>query len=62
MTAFTASRDPPVWTTGSASQPEPSALVLKKPSCYCFRVLDPRVFAIISVTVAAVTIGSCSHI
>src|SRR6266849_50883 len=27
---------------GSARQPKPSALVLSEPSCYHFRVLDPR--------------------
>jgi hypothetical protein len=36
--------------------------VLSEPSCYHFRVLDPRVFAIRCVTVAAATTGSCSHI
>jgi hypothetical protein len=42
MTAFTASRDLRDWTTALASQPEPPALVLNEPSCYHFRVLDPR--------------------
>ena len=46
----------------SARQPEPSTLVLNDPSCYHFRAFDPRVFAILSVSVAAVTIGWCSHI
>ncbi len=40
---------------------EPPTLVLSEPSCYHFRVLDPRVFAIRSATIAAVTIGPCSH-
>src|SRR5205823_12918848 len=30
-----------VWTRAPAGQPEPSALILEKPSCYHFRVLDP---------------------
>ena len=42
MTAFTASRDLRDWTTALASQTEPPALVLYEPSCYHFRVLDPR--------------------
>jgi hypothetical protein len=40
-----------------ARQPEPPALVLNEPSCYHFRVRDPRV----SATLAAVTIGHCYH-
>ncbi len=43
-------------------QPQPPTLVPKEPSCYHFRVLDPRVFAILSATLAAVTIGRCYHI
>jgi hypothetical protein len=43
-------------------QPEPPALVLNEPSCYHFRVLDPRVFAIVSATLNVATIGRCSHI
>jgi len=46
----------------SARQPKPPTLVLNEPSRYHFRVLDPRVSAILSTTVAAVTIGRCSHI
>ena len=42
-------------------QPEPPALVLNEPSCYHFRVLDPRVFAILSAIMNVVTIGHCSH-
>jgi hypothetical protein len=49
------------WTTALAGQPEPSALVTREPSCYHFRVLDPRVCAILSATIAAVTIGHCYH-
>jgi hypothetical protein len=45
-----------------AREPEPTALVLKEPSCYHFRVLDPRVSAMHSATLAAVTIGHCYHI
>ena len=40
---------------GSARELEPPALVPNEPSCYHFRVFDRRGFAIISVTVAAVT-------
>jgi hypothetical protein len=43
-------------------EPEPSALVLNEPRCYHFRVLDPRGFAILPATLAAVTIGRCYHI
>ena len=42
-------------------QPEPPALVLNEPSCYHFRVLDPRVSPILSATIAAVIIGHCYH-
>ena len=42
-------------------QLEPAAFVLNEPSCYHFRVLDPRVFAVLSATSDAVTIGHCSH-
>ena len=45
----------------SAGRPEPPTPVLNEPSCYHFRVLDPRVFAILSATLAAVTIGHCYH-
>ncbi len=31
-------------------QPEPPTLVLEEPSCYHFRVLDPRVAATLSAT------------
>jgi hypothetical protein len=48
-------------TTVLASQSQPPALVLNEPSCYQFRALDPRVFAILSATLAAVTIGHCYH-
>ena len=41
---------------------EPPALVQNEPSCYHFRVLDPRVFAILSVTSDAATIGHCYHL
>ena len=43
-------------------EPEPAALVQDEPGCYHFRVLDPRVFAILSATLAAVTIGHCYYI
>jgi hypothetical protein len=43
-------------------QPEPPALVLNEPSCYHFRMLDPYVFASLSATSDAATIGRCSHI
>ena len=46
----------------SDRQPKPPALVLNEPNCYHFRVLDPRVFSILSATRAAVTIGGCYHI
>jgi hypothetical protein len=62
MTAFTASRDLRDRTPALASQPEPPALVLDQPSCYHFRVLDPRASASSSATMAAVTIGHCYHI
>ena len=41
MMAFIPSRDAD-WTTALASQSEPPPLVLNEPSCYHFRVLDPR--------------------
>jgi len=40
----------------------PPTLVLNEPSCYHFRVRDPRVFAILSATVKVVTIGHRYHI
>jgi hypothetical protein len=43
----------------SDRQPEPPALVQNEPSCYHFRALDSRVFATLSATMAAVTIGDC---
>ena len=46
----------------SARQPEPAALVQDEPGCYHFRVLDPRVFAILSATMNVITIGHCYHI
>ena len=42
-------------------QPEPPALVTSESGCYHFRVLDPRVFATLSVTCDAATIGHCYH-
>jgi hypothetical protein len=48
-------------TTALARQPKPPAL-LNQPSCYHFRIVDPRVFAILSATTTAVTIGHCYHI
>jgi hypothetical protein len=45
-----------------ARQLEPPTRVLNEPDCYHFRVLDPRVFAILSATLAAVTIGHCYYI
>jgi hypothetical protein len=45
-----------------ARQPEPPTLVQNEPSCYHSRVVDPRVFAILSATLAAVTIGHCYYI
>jgi hypothetical protein len=47
---------------GLAREAQPPALVLNEPGCYHFRVLDPRVFAILSATLAAVTIGHCYYI
>jgi hypothetical protein len=55
-------RDPRDWTTALARQPEPPALVLDQPNCYHFRVLDPRGFAILAATRAAITIGHCYHL
>ena len=60
MTAFAASAICAI-SQSLARQPEPSALVLNEPSCYHFRVLDPRVCAILSATMNAVTIGHCYH-
>jgi hypothetical protein len=37
-------------------QTEPPAVVLNEPSCYHFRVLDPRVSAIFSATMATATV------
>jgi hypothetical protein len=45
-----------------AREPEPPALVLNELDCYHFRVLDPRVFATLSATRDAATIGHRSHI
>ena len=43
-------------------QPEPPTPVLNEPDCCHFRVLDPRVFAILSATVTVITIGPCSTV
>jgi len=37
-------------------------LVTNESDCYHFRVLDPRVSATLSATLAAITIGHCYHI
>jgi hypothetical protein len=42
MIGIRSSRDLRDWTTALARQPEPPALVTNEPSCYHFRVLDPR--------------------
>jgi hypothetical protein len=39
-----------------------ATLVTNEPNYYQIRVLDSRVFAILSATLAAVTIGHCYHI
>jgi hypothetical protein len=44
------------------ADPQPAAIVLDQLTSYHFRVLDPRVFAILSATRDAVTIGHCYHI
>ena len=62
MTAFRASRNLRDWTTALARQPQPAALVQDEPGCYHIRALDPRASAILSATMAAVTIGHCYHI
>ena len=59
MTAFTSVSRSARGTTLLARQLEPPALVLNEPSCYHLRALDPRIFAILSATMAAVTIGLC---
>ena len=46
----------------SARQSKPSAIVLNEPSCYHFRVLDPRGFATLSATRDAATIGHFYYI
>ena len=40
--------------------PQPTAPVLNDPSCYHFRVLEFRVYAILSATSDAAMIGHCS--
>jgi hypothetical protein len=62
MIGIRSSRDLRDWSTALARQPEPSAPVLNEQDCYHFRVLDPRVSAILSATMNVVTIGHCSHI
>ena len=46
---------------GSSCQTEPPTPVLNEPSCYHFRVPESRVFAIVSATSDAVTIGHWYH-
>ncbi len=51
-------RSAPLAQPANRSHP---TLVVDEPICYHSRVLDPRVFAILSATMAAVTIGHCYH-
>jgi hypothetical protein len=47
-------------TTALARQPKPPAL-LNEPSCYHFRIVDPRVLAMNSATIAALGLLRLGH-